>query len=114
MPRICSREGCGTRLMDRHGHPDYGRYFCSAECKKIDKRDRRRARLAEFSGKKCPYCGRSLTGNHNFQRGVSRHRGPSSGAAELSGVSSEEPQAMRQNVPERQKRSGATIQREAS
>ena len=87
MPRICSREGCGAGLIDRDGNPDYGRYFCSAACKKIDKRERRRARLAKFSGKKCPYCGRRSTGNHKFQRGVSRHRGPSSAAAKLSGVS---------------------------
>jgi hypothetical protein len=46
-----------VRLMNRLGNPDYGRYFCSPECKKIDKRERRHARLAEFSGKKCPTAG---------------------------------------------------------
>jgi endogenous inhibitor of DNA gyrase (YacG/DUF329 family) len=58
MPRICSREGCGKRIVAKDGSPDYRKHFCGAACLKIDKRERLQAKRARLEGQRCPHCGR--------------------------------------------------------
>jgi len=72
MPRVCNRERCGRRLLRRDGSNDFRSHFCSPGCKNADAKEKKQALRARFAGKKCPYCGRSSTGDHQFKRGVSR------------------------------------------
>lgn len=63
MPRICQREGCGKRLLDDEGNPEYNnnRRFCGDECLKLDKQERLEAQRA--IGRRlgqCQLCGRKL------------------------------------------------------
>jgi len=37
---VCSRAGCGKPLLGNDGRPIYDRNFCSAECRRADKRER--------------------------------------------------------------------------
>jgi endogenous inhibitor of DNA gyrase (YacG/DUF329 family) len=60
MPRVCSREGCGQRLVRDGGAPDYHRHFCSASCKNSDKREKMQAKRARLKQGKCPLCGRGV------------------------------------------------------
>ena len=58
MPRICNREGCGKRIVDKDGSPDYRKHFCGPACLKIDKRERLQAKRARLEGRRCSHCGR--------------------------------------------------------
>jgi len=58
MPRVCSREGCGNKLLRKNGGADYRRHFCSSQCKNADKREKMQARRTRAAGGKCPTCGR--------------------------------------------------------
>jgi len=69
--RVCVRAGCGQVLKTPDGRPAFDRYFCSAECKRADSRDRQRDKRRKFAGRKCPHCGRTSTGDHKFKRSVS-------------------------------------------
>lgn len=40
MPRVCDREGCGRRILEKNGSPSYDRHFCSSNCRREDKRER--------------------------------------------------------------------------
>ncbi len=64
--RVCSRAGCGKLLVGPDGRLTYHRHFCTADCKKADKRERQRARRQRLAGAKCSYCGRKSSGDHRF------------------------------------------------
>jgi hypothetical protein len=57
MPRVCSRECCGKRLLTKDGLPDYRRHFCGADCARTDRREKMRAKRAQLKSGRCPLCG---------------------------------------------------------
>lgn len=76
MPRVCSREGCGSLIVGKDGRPSYDRHFCSAGCRREDKREhmaelRRKARIG-----RCRFCGRKTVGNASQNALVPRHDAP--------------------------------------
>jgi hypothetical protein len=70
--RVCNRAGCGKILLTPEGKPDYRRHFCGRECRAADQRERKRIRRENLRERKCPLCGRESSGDHRFQRSVSR------------------------------------------
>lgn len=58
MPRVCNRDGCGKRIVDREGSADYRKHFCGAACLKIDKRERLQAKRLRLGNRRCSHCGR--------------------------------------------------------
>jgi hypothetical protein len=61
--RVCNRTGCGKLLVTSEGLPDFSRQFCSRECSRADLRDQLRVKRAQFTGGKCPLCGRHAPGS---------------------------------------------------
>jgi hypothetical protein len=53
--------GCGTKLLDKNGNPDFSRKFCGKECLTIDKKERMQVRRgnAKKNGR-CSSCGQIL------------------------------------------------------
>lgn len=77
MPRLCNREGCGRRIVGSDGRPSYDRHFCSAGCRREDKRERveemrRKARIG-----RCGLCGRKAGKDAPQNSAVPRHNTPS-------------------------------------
>lgn len=58
MARVCNREGCGNRIVDEGGRPDYRKHFCGPACLKIDKRERLQAKRLRLENQRCTHCGR--------------------------------------------------------
>jgi hypothetical protein len=61
MPRVCNRDGCGKRIVDKDGSPDYRKHFCGSACLKIDKRERMQAKRLRLENHRCSNCGRKPT-----------------------------------------------------
>ena len=77
MPRVCNREGCGGRILEKNGSPSYDRHFCSSNCRREDKRERvaemrRKARIG-----RCGLCGRKAAKDAPQNSAVPRHNAPS-------------------------------------
>jgi len=71
--RVCTRAGCGKRLLTKSGAPDCRRYFCSGKCRLADRGERLRRKRIGLRGRKCPLCGRESSGDTRFYRSVTRH-----------------------------------------
>lgn len=76
MPRVCSREGCGSPIVGKDGRPSYDRHFCSSNCRREDKRERvaemrRKARIG-----RCRLCGRKAAKDAPQNSVVPRHNAP--------------------------------------
>ena len=76
MPRVCNREGCGKRIVGSDGRPSYDRHFCSAGCRREDKREhmaelRRKARIG-----RCRFCGRKTGKDASQNTVVPRNNAP--------------------------------------
>jgi len=76
MPRVCNREGCGRRILEKNDSPSYDRHFCSSNCRREDKREhmaelRRKARIG-----RCRFCGRKTVKDTSQNTVVPRHNAP--------------------------------------
>jgi len=76
MPRVCNLEGCGKRIVWKDGRSRYDRNFCSADCRREDKRER----VAEMRRKartgRCGLCGRKAAKDAPQNSAVPRHNAP--------------------------------------
>lgn len=75
MPRICNREGCGKRILDKDGGPDYRKHFCGPACLRIDKRERLLAKRDRLKTQRCPQCGRKPVPGTLTDSRVKLHKG---------------------------------------
>jgi len=77
MPRVCNRGGCGKPIVGKDGRPRYDRHFCSASCRREDKRERvsemrRKSRISV-----CPTCGRKAGKDASQNTAVKLHKASS-------------------------------------